>query len=83
MLREYAYMNTGWSGPLSTPVGEAMRRRGGQRGSQSLSRAKHAFSRCGFLYPGIPTPLHPDRDLDTHVPPWRELGKAFAARNLA
>jgi hypothetical protein len=29
VLREYAYMNTGWSGPLSTPVGEAMRRRGG------------------------------------------------------
>ena len=27
VLREYAYMNTGWSGPLSTPVVEAMRRR--------------------------------------------------------
>ena len=27
VLREYAYMNSGWSGPLSTPVVEAMHRR--------------------------------------------------------
>ena len=27
VLREYAYMNSGWSGPLSTPVVEAMQRR--------------------------------------------------------
>ena len=26
VLREYAYLNTGWSGPLSAPVVEAMRR---------------------------------------------------------
>ncbi len=43
VLREYAYMNNGWSGPFSTPVVETMRRRGGQRGSQSFSRAKQAF----------------------------------------
>ena len=27
VLRHYAYMNSGWSGPLSTPVVEAMHRR--------------------------------------------------------
>ncbi|MCC6237234.1 MAG: aminotransferase class V-fold PLP-dependent enzyme, partial [Dehalococcoidia bacterium] len=27
VTREFAYMNSGWSGPLSTPVVEAMQRR--------------------------------------------------------
>ncbi len=31
------------------------------------------------LQPGSHTPLHADRDLDTHLPPWRDPGTVLGS----